>query len=255
MEALTQHGLRALDALRAGDLAPVIERWKPDDLESLDRWPAFDALKSEQSRMWRLRGVGRTSTGYQVHLVSGALGAYVHTDLAGVLHRVDGPAVVTLDEAGVLQRTWAQHGKTHRTGGPASYSRDPSMGSRTLSWYQHGKLHLTDGPAIVTYQSYAHHYERYVEGERHCEDGPATLSWSVKHQRLGGAEYWLRGVQCPSLSKLQKTHRAGETIDAHMLAREISSAECDAAKVIIEVYGAHLDPGTREAVLMAKSVL
>jgi len=41
-------------------------------------------------------------------------------------------------------KVWYQHGKLHRSDGPAVISPDG-----TEFWYQHGKLHRSDGPASI----------------------------------------------------------------------------------------------------------
>jgi hypothetical protein len=60
--------------------------------------------------------------------------------LNGVLHRLDGPAVILDDDTEI----WYYKGEVHRENGPAYI--DP-IGYK--AWYINGKRHRTDGPAII----------------------------------------------------------------------------------------------------------
>lgn len=119
----------------------------------------------------------------------------------GVLHRIDGPAVVEADGS----EEWWQNGKLHRVDGPAV-----THANGTQKWYLNGKPHRLDGPAII----HADGQEQwFVHGTLHREDGPAIIrsngfmSWHQdgKLHRVDGPaviypngdkeEYWLNGVR------------------------------------------------------------
>ena len=57
------------------------------------------------------------------------------------LHRLDGPAIITL-----LKKEWRQNGKLHRIDGPAVIYPNPS---NRKEWWVDGKLHRFGGPAII----------------------------------------------------------------------------------------------------------
>ncbi len=63
--------------------------------------------------------------------------------LREILHREDGPAVVSVYE-GRKSFAWMIQGHIHREGAPAVELAD---GGRR--WFQHGKKHREDGPAVV----------------------------------------------------------------------------------------------------------
>jgi hypothetical protein len=58
----------------------------------------------------------------------------------GLLHRLDGPAVIY---ASGTQAWWLQ-GKRHRSDGPAMIWQDG-----TQEWWLHGRRHRSDGPAMI----------------------------------------------------------------------------------------------------------
>lgn len=77
------------------------------------------------------------------------------------IHREDGPALITSD---FRCFRWFKHGKSHRTGGPASmYGYNPQysflnpynisplspVGPSVSYWCQNDKNHNTNGPAVV----------------------------------------------------------------------------------------------------------
>ena len=65
---------------------------------------------------------------------------YRHPE-TGLLHRVDGPALITTTGTEI----WIQNGMKHRTDGPAVIRTDGYQ-----AWYQHDIRHNSHGPAIVT---------------------------------------------------------------------------------------------------------
>lgn len=80
----------------------------------------------------------------------------------GVLHRLDGPAVIFKDDTGYTEEHWYINGKItrkkdrdwdrwfdedyrpHRLDGPAEINSDGKE-----AWYIHGKSHRLDGPAYT----------------------------------------------------------------------------------------------------------
>lgn len=63
---------------------------------------------------------------------------YQEYRLDGVLHRLDGPAVLC-----TVGNYWYKFGSLHRDDGPAC---EFVYGDK--QWYQHGRLHREDGPAV-----------------------------------------------------------------------------------------------------------
>ncbi len=97
--------------------------------------------------------------------------------LNGVLHRADGPAIIS--RKGRME--YRVHGKLHRTDGPALIrpprkekyfyqldrylhaSTDPKYQSdRDLEYYYDGKLHRADGPAVIKTHGLVKYY---IHGE------------------------------------------------------------------------------------------
>ena len=58
----------------------------------------------------------------------------------GLLHRDDGPAVITTND----NKKWYKNGEKHRVGGPAHIAHK----GRFKVWFQNDKLHRVDGPAL-----------------------------------------------------------------------------------------------------------
>jgi hypothetical protein len=91
-----------------------------------------------------------------------------------VLHRTDGPAVMYRCYGGeypTITDYWFYNGRLHRENGPA-LSWDMEGKYPGWKWYRHGVLHRTDGPAVRTLN--------YVEG------------WYEEHWYINGV--WQRGV-------------------------------------------------------------
>jgi hypothetical protein len=61
----------------------------------------------------------------------------------GVRHRVDGPAVLWVNER---MKLWYQDGKLHRVDGPAGVY---SGNGKLYSWHRNGVRHRVDGPAVL----------------------------------------------------------------------------------------------------------
>lgn len=83
--------------------------------------------------------------------------------LNGVLHREDGPAIVSVNDV-----RWMQHGNYHREGAPAIVIRGDTF------WYVHGKLHRLDGPAV-----------EYQSGEK---------AWWVDNRMYSNITAWAKGA-------------------------------------------------------------
>ena len=66
-------------------------------------------------------------------------------DKAGKLHRLNGPAMITLSSGDM---TWYRHGKLHRDDGPALDW--PSDG--TEEWYRDGKLYEPTAHELIAWK-------------------------------------------------------------------------------------------------------
>ena len=103
----------------------------------------------------------------------------------GLLHRVDGPAVIGTRGS----EAWYFEGLKHRFDGPAFYDKDGREG-----WYIHGVLHREGGPALVSIR----HMEWWNNGTLHREDGPARIyfsgdkEWYLEGKNITKEEWWLR---------------------------------------------------------------
>lgn len=89
----------------------------------------------------------------------------------GILHREDGPALITTDGA----QFWYKHGERHREDGPAII-----MSNGTQEWWVNGHCHREDGPAII-YSDGTQEWRNYTR--RHRVDGPAV-------SRPNGLDEW-----------------------------------------------------------------
>lgn len=106
--------------------------------------------------------------------------------VAGLLHRLDGPAVI--DANG--NQEWFFEGTHHRLDGPAIIRTD---GIRI--WIFHGKYHRLDGPAVIGTDGSE---EWYIDDKLHRLDGPAVLGMD------GSQEWWIHGHNITYLSAHQK---------------------------------------------------
>lgn len=96
----------------------------------------------------------------------------------GVLHRIDGPAVVNKRTGTSI---WYNNGELHRVDGPAY------IGARGMykEWWLDGHPHREDGPAI--YDEKNRRKEWYLHGKLHRIDGPARMNSE------GMEEYYVNG--------------------------------------------------------------
>jgi hypothetical protein len=110
----------------------------------------------------------------------------VSTHLGGpdILHRIDGPAVITPD-----REIWYHNGVAHRDYEPAytlwrsAEDKNNNRQPLTMQWLQYGKHHREDGPAVIWDDGTE---EYYLNGKRHRKDGPAVIfPWN------GGDQFWL----------------------------------------------------------------
>lgn len=96
----------------------------------------------------------------------------------GELHRINGPAVESIDQKSKLKigEWWFKNGKRHRTNGPAI--TDMYDGKEIeIWWFKDGKKHRTDGPAVEIYVTEKDQLkEWYINGELHRTDGPAVIN-------------------------------------------------------------------------------
>ncbi len=83
------------------------------------------------------------------NLSRGEMEVTQHEDDNGRIHRVGGPARITLY---VFWNTyeWYNHGKMHRTDGPA-FINSPLFGVGIIMYKQMNKPHRVDGPAIIKF--------------------------------------------------------------------------------------------------------
>lgn len=109
----------------------------------------------------------------------------------GLLHRDNGPAVIT--KSGTKE--WYKRGKLHRTDGPAV--EDDKLKNYEY-WYE-GKLHREDGPAVIT------KYEKtwYRHGKIHRDNGPAIIYNSL-YSKNCRCRWYVNGI-------LQKIKTQSET--------------------------------------------
>lgn len=102
----------------------------------------------------------------------------------GLLHREDGPAVIT-----PKQTKWFQNGDLHREDGPAVVGNNESV------WYQFGKKHRADGPAMVsswTDKQGLHESKRwFYEGQKHSLTEPAVVK--LLNGKVVSEEFWFKG--------------------------------------------------------------
>ena len=75
-------------------------------------------------------------------VVSAITGVRKYYNNAGVLHREEGPAIIT----GQGSAFWYQNGRLHRTDGPAIEWSDGRK-----EWWVNDQLHRIDGPALTRY--------------------------------------------------------------------------------------------------------
>ena len=192
----------------------------------------FDAAGNE---FWTFDGSGSYTkpTAKDLYWFDESLGKNVCE--FGILHRKDGPALITYNEsvhvwvpdgifrsafvktetAPVIKR-WFVDGFKHRTDGPAweaeaighyqwfiNNKRHRLDGPANITpevseWYQDGKLHRVDGPAVVS----ATHEIWYSRRVVHRLDGPAFINKVTKRNR-----YYAFGQAC---TKQQMLDRAAE---------------------------------------------
>jgi len=143
----------------------------------------------------------------------------------GKLHKLNGPAVISFDQAErVIREVWYHEGQLHRVGGPAITEANGSYeywfeGKRQSShdkpavhtkyrdeWYEEDLLHRIDGPAIiVTREKPVQPVFSFLEpdktekiceewherGQRHRRDEPAVICYRNGH--IIRAEWWAYG--------------------------------------------------------------
>mgnify|MGYP007082186100 CR=1 FL=1 len=102
--------------------------------------------------------------------------------VGGRYHRVDGPAVVVRNAAGVVVREeWWVEDRYHRTDGPARVEYNDTGVVVREHWQVEGRLHRDDGPAyversdagVVTLEQW------WVGDDLHRTDGPAVVEYNA----------------------------------------------------------------------------
>ena len=126
-------------------------------------------------------------TALKYHIDVDEYGTRRYYNVAGRLHRDNGPAV----EYASGSKAWYQNGKRHRDVGPAVERMDDIM-----AWYQNGRRHRVDGPAIVHANGAQ---EWYHNGRRHRLDGPAIVHAN------GAQEWWINGTEYSSAEDFYST--------------------------------------------------
>ncbi len=96
----------------------------------------------------------------------------------GLLHRVDGPAIINADG----DKFWYKNGKLHRDEAPAVEWNDGDT-----EWYFDGLLHRENGPAVdfkIGLKKW------YINGKLHRIGMPAA----IYPRGLGGCEWYYKGI-------------------------------------------------------------
>jgi len=125
----------------------------------------------------------------------------------GLLHRLDGPALIKNLGDEVLLELWYINGKIYREDGPASISIEQNGNIKEI-WYKNNIFHREDGPAFIIKDNKGNILDEqwYYNGIYHREDGPAILLKSeiniseiwCKHgiyHRIGGPAYIVRSKE------------------------------------------------------------
>ena len=108
-------------------------------------------------------------------------GVIRYYDVAGKLHRMDGPAITYPNGT----EYWYFHGKRHREDGPAVWISDNEYG-----WFHMGEYHRDDGPAMVFYDGTMVWCRN---GKKHNAHGPALI-YKVGDGKIQ-KEWWFEGIQ------------------------------------------------------------
>ena len=120
---------------------------------------------------------------------------------SGHLHRLDGPAVITIQDMTLLYESWMRSGRLYRVNGPAIVTYHPNGRVAHKVWVHNDEPHRYDGPAILFYhQNGQCTEERWMhKGKCHRNKRPAirrfdetgllvSEEWLCKdlHSRRGG---------------------------------------------------------------------
>jgi hypothetical protein len=142
------------------------------------------------------------------------VGTELHLNEDGVLHRLDGPAVVFTDGS----EKWYKNGELHRDDGPAW-----SSPNGTKEWFKEGNRHRIGGPALICPKEFSAWYENNV---LHRIDGPAYMFSN------GQKAWWIKGTHLTAGSPqdlkwemLKGDPEAFEAFD-HALTREMKEYIC-----------------------------
>lgn len=116
-----------------------------------------------------------------------------------VLHRVNGPALISWDQNGQKRsETWAFNDVEHRTDGP-SHTRWYQDGQKELERFNFkGENHRIGAPAITTWnpdgRKSSEHF--FKNGKRHNAEGPAVIMWG-RHGEKEDEAFYLDDVFFP----------------------------------------------------------
>jgi hypothetical protein len=112
--------------------------------------------------------------GYRVKISESEISWYLN----GRLHRIDGPAVVTVTGT----KIWYQHGVKHRSfGGIDMYFPTVKYSNGNREWWYRGQRHRDGSPAIINADG---HKEWYLYGELHSQDDRPAI------KRTSGDKEW-----------------------------------------------------------------
>lgn len=138
--------------------------------------PRADAGQLDLAAEWVEDGVTPHPTGGYVRIDrSDSKSRY--RDQYGLLHRLDGPAVIYVSGT----QEWWVRGRKHREDGPAL-----TRWTGEARWHLDGMPHREDGPAVLLPHG---RQEWFLDGLRHRTDGPALIHAD------GAEERWIHGVQ------------------------------------------------------------
>ena len=155
--------------------------------------------------------------------------------LNGELHRKDGPAVISYNDDGSVDREeWYLNGQQHREDGPAVIDYDDDGNVSYERWYlngqglnivefakylgvdhyksklnevylKDGKKHREDAPAVIEYNDDGSisYEEWYLNGKKHREDAPAEI-WYNDDGSVYRESWYLNGNEIPKEVILNK---------------------------------------------------
>lgn len=117
----------------------------------------------------------------------------------GLLHREDGPAIVTNYQSGAFGycHKWFREGRLHRERGPAIIDVGEQGYPLRQEWHQNGLPHRIGGPAIVRTDEETGINQEEIwcfEGALHNDDGPALIHRDEAFGRAMHQSHWVHGT-------------------------------------------------------------